>query len=84
MNILMITNEYPPNIYGGAGVHVDYLCREFVRLGTARHHLQVMCFGDQKASGANFDVTGIAGMPALSPGGEPMKKLSTYWGEISP
>lgn len=65
MNILMITNEYPPHIYGGAGVHVDYLCRELVRLSGAQHRLQVMCFGDQQEAGANFDVTGIAGMPEL-------------------
>jgi glycogen synthase len=65
MKILMITNEYPPHIYGGAGVHVDYLCREFVRTSGGRHRLQVMCFGDQKSSGANFHVTGIAGMQEL-------------------
>jgi len=23
MNISILTNEFPPNIYGGAGVHVD-------------------------------------------------------------
>jgi glycogen synthase len=65
MKILMITNEYPPHIYGGAGVHVNYLCRELVRLGGARHQLQVMCFGDQRESGTNFAVTGIARMPEL-------------------
>ncbi len=63
MKILMITNEYPPHIYGGAGVHVDFLCRELVRLDGARHQLQVICFGDQRKSGTNFAVTGIAGMP---------------------
>jgi glycogen synthase len=65
MKILMITNEYPPHIYGGAGVHVDYLCRELVRLDGARHQLQVLCFGDQRETGTNFSVTGIAGMPEL-------------------
>ena len=25
MRIAILTNEYPPNIYGGAGVHVEYL-----------------------------------------------------------
>ncbi len=65
MKILMITNEYPPHIYGGAGVHVDYLCRELVRLDGARHQLQVLCFGDQRETGANFSVAGIAGMPEL-------------------
>lgn len=65
MKILMLTNEYPPHIYGGAGVHVDYLCREFTRKDPGLHRLQVKCFGDQQEIGANFDVTGIARMPEL-------------------
>jgi alpha-maltose-1-phosphate synthase len=28
MRIVLLTKEYPPNIYGGAGVHVEYLSRE--------------------------------------------------------
>ena len=32
MKALFLTNEYPPNIYGGAGVHVDYLSRELAKL----------------------------------------------------
>lgn len=28
----MVTREYPPNVYGGAGVHVEYLARELARL----------------------------------------------------
>ena len=84
MKILMITNEYPPHIYGGAGVHVDYLCRELVRLNGARHRLQVLCFGDQRASGANFDVTGIAGMPALfSPKGAHEKVIDVLGRNIA-
>ena len=75
MKITMITNEYPPHIYGGAGVHVDYLCRELVRLDDARHRLKVLCFGDQQESGANFDVTGIAGMPDLFRQGEANEKV---------
>ncbi len=75
MKITMITNEYPPHIYGGAGVHVDYLCRELVRLDGARHRLKVLCFGDQQESGANFDVTGIAGMPDISRHGEANEKV---------
>ena len=75
MKITMITNEYPPHIYGGAGVHVDYLCRELVRLDDARHRLKVLCFGDQQESGANFDVTGIAGMPDISRHGEANEKV---------
>ena len=32
MQALILTNEYPPNVYGGAGVHVEYLTRELSRL----------------------------------------------------
>jgi glycogen synthase len=63
MRILIISNEYPPHIYGGAGVHVDYLCRELVRLGGVEHRLQVLCFGDQRENRENYSVTGIAGIP---------------------
>ena len=29
---LFLTNEFPPYIYGGAGVHVEYLTRELAKL----------------------------------------------------
>ena len=32
MRIGILTNEYPPNVYGGAGVHVEYLARELAGL----------------------------------------------------
>ena len=32
MKILLLTNEYPPHIYGGAGVHVERLSREMAAL----------------------------------------------------
>ena len=25
--VALFTNEYPPHVYGGAGVHVEYLSR---------------------------------------------------------
>ncbi len=31
MKALLLTNEYPPHVYGGAGVHVDYLSRELAK-----------------------------------------------------
>jgi glycogen synthase len=61
MKILMLTNEYPPHIYGGAGVHVNYLCRELMRSGGG-HRLQVLCFGEQQENDNNFAVTGVAGV----------------------
>jgi len=32
VQVLLLTNEYPPHVYGGAGVHVEYLTRELRRL----------------------------------------------------
>ena len=37
----MLTREYPPDVYGGAGVHVDFLVRELRRLVDVEVH----CFG---------------------------------------
>ena len=41
MRVALLTREYPPEIYGGAGVHVEYLARELRRLVD----LDVHCFG---------------------------------------
>ncbi|MBR9988140.1 MAG: glycogen synthase [Gemmatimonadetes bacterium] len=59
MRIAILTNEYPPNVYGGAGVHVDYLTRELAALDDGRHHVQVLSFGSQRESGANLSVEGV-------------------------
>ena len=32
MKIAILTNEDPPYIYGGAGVHVEYLVQELAQL----------------------------------------------------
>lgn len=31
MRVAMLTREFPPDVYGGAGVHVEYLARELAR-----------------------------------------------------
>lgn len=66
MNILMLTNEYPPHIYGGAGVHVDHLVRALAGGDKGRHRLQVFCFGDQHETGSATSVTGIGPAEALA------------------
>ncbi len=45
MRIDLLTREYPPEVYGGAGVHVEYLARELRGLGDVRVH----CFGAPRA-----------------------------------
>ncbi len=32
MRVGLLTREYPPDVYGGAGVHVEYLARELARV----------------------------------------------------
>ena len=54
MKALLLTNEYPPHIYGGAGVHVDYLSRELARL----IDVEVRCFGDQRSDEGRLHVRG--------------------------
>lgn len=55
MKIALFTNEFPPNIYGGAGVHIDFLSHELEKLAK----VEVRCFGDQKEDKGNMHVEGI-------------------------
>jgi len=41
VNILLLSREYPPHVYGGAGVVVDHLSRALAR----RASVEVRCFG---------------------------------------
>ncbi|GIF14100.1 glycogen synthase (ADP-glucose) [Actinoplanes teichomyceticus] len=41
----LLTREYPPEVYGGAGVHLEYLSRDLRRLAEVRVH----CFGAPRA-----------------------------------
>jgi glycogen synthase len=59
MRIVILTNEYPPHVYGGAGVHVEYLTRELSRLGGGAHSVRVLCFGDQMIQQGNLTVEGV-------------------------
>ena len=54
MKVLFLTNEYPPHIYGGAGVHVDYLTRELAK----SIDVEVRCFGDQDFKDKRLQVKG--------------------------
>lgn len=56
MKALFITREFPPYVYGGAGVHVEYLSKELAKL----MDIDVRCFGDQDETNGNNSVTGYA------------------------
>ena len=55
MKVLFLTNEYPPHVYGGAGVHVGYLSRELAETMP----VEVRCFGDQRVDEGNLKVIGF-------------------------
>jgi alpha-maltose-1-phosphate synthase len=59
MRIAILTNEYPPHVYGGAGVHVEYLTRELARADGGRHQVEVLCFGGQDLVRSNLSVRGV-------------------------
>lgn len=55
MKVLFLTREYPPHVYGGAGVHVEYLSEELSKL----MDVEVRSFGDQDAAlSAHLSVKG--------------------------
>src|ERR1700753_162910 len=64
----LMTREYPPNVYGGAGVHVEYLSRELAR----KIEVEVHCWGDQHSDEANLHVCGAQPWDKLAQG-EPQK-----------
>lgn len=57
--VALFTNEYPPNVYGGAGVHVEYLSRELARMVP----VEVRCFGEQDVQDDNLRVKGYPAWP---------------------
>ncbi len=45
MRVAVLSREYPPEVYGGAGVHVEFLVRELRRIVDVEVH----CFGAERA-----------------------------------
>jgi alpha-maltose-1-phosphate synthase len=63
LRVDLLTREYPPEVYGGAGVHVEYLARDLRRLADVRVH----CFGAPRSEPgvtAYADPPGLAGANA--------------------
>lgn len=57
MKVLFFTKEFPPYVYGGAGVHVEYLADELKKL----MNVEVRSFGDQDIHEENLSITGFNG-----------------------
>jgi glycogen synthase len=75
MKALLLTNEYPPSTYGGAGVHVEYLSRELAKI----MEVDVRTFGDQKIDLPNLKVHGF---PIEASTFQSPKNLSSIFGAI--
>ncbi len=70
MRIAILTNEYPPHVYGGAGVHVEYLVKELLAVDGGAHEVHVCCFGDQREERDRLRVHGVeagADLPRTDP-----------------
>ncbi|MDT7536761.1 MAG: alpha-maltose-phosphate synthase [Actinomycetota bacterium] len=67
MRIGVVTREWPPDVYGGAGVHVEYLARELRQLVDVDVH----CFG-----AARDDATGHSADPGLADANAALQTLS--------
>jgi starch synthase len=53
LRVDLISREYPPEVYGGAGVHLEYLARDLRPLADVRVH----CFGGER------DEAGVTAYP---------------------
>jgi alpha-maltose-1-phosphate synthase len=54
--VLRLTDDPPPNVYGGAGVHVEDLSKAPAKLVP----VEVRCFGDQDYTDGSLTVRGYA------------------------
>ena len=66
MRVALFTREFPPQIYGGAGVHVDYLSRELAK----EIIVEVHCWGPQKSDNGNLHVRGAVPWEEITNGTE--------------
>jgi alpha-maltose-1-phosphate synthase len=81
MKVTFFTREYPPNVYGGAGVHIKNLSRQLARL----MEVDVRCIGDQAESIPGMRVTGYQGWSRMWQDGNPKfnSALGTFSANLS-
>ncbi|NEA83684.1 glycogen synthase [Actinospica acidiphila] len=69
MRVGLLTREYPPAVYGGAGVHVEFLARELRPLVD----LEVHCWGEGRSDG----VLRHRSWPALDGANDALRTFAT-------
>jgi len=68
---LILTNEFPPSIYGGAGVHVDELTRHL----RSMVELDIRTFGSQADAGPGWRVQGYPAAHDLAVADERLRPM---------
>ena len=71
MNAAILTNEFPPEIYGGAGIHVKFLTQELAKLC----HVEARCFGVQDEDKDNIRALGFSRKLGLNPHDDRFQKI---------
>lgn len=81
MKVTFFTREYPPNVYGGAGVHIKNLSRELARL----MDVEVRCFGSQDLRQGRLRVRGYQAWPRMWEGQDKLfnSVLGTFSTDLS-
>jgi len=72
LRVGLMTREYPPNVYGGAGVHVEYLSRELAK----KIEVDVHCWGDQNSDNGNLHVRGCQPWSVITEGTQEKFKMA--------
>src|SRR6516165_1742898 len=75
--VCFVTREYPPHVYGGAGVHIKNLARELAQV----MDVEVRCFGDQDVTDGRLRVKGYRPWDRMAEG--PEKKFGPTLGTFS-
>ncbi len=73
LDVALLTREYPPDVYGGAGVHVEYLARELARLIEVTVH----CWGAPRPAGSMPPVVAYEPWDALAGGAPHLAAMRT-------
>ena len=65
--VAFLSKEYPPYVYGGAGVHVEYLARALAKTVD----VEMRCFGDQASTDGRLTVKGYPQWEETARGTDP-------------
>lgn len=71
MKVALLTNEFPPDIYGGAGIHVQFLSREL----RAHCEIEARAFGCQNDTEKNLHSIGFSPKLGIQPADARMSKI---------